>query len=61
LQKRYIEIVPWAVEFVDEGVAAELSALAVDVRARFERIVRLIEDYGPENLREPYVKLIFDS
>jgi phage-related protein len=48
--------VPWSVEFLNEGVLAELSALSVDIRARFERIVRLIEGYGLENLREPYIK-----
>lgn len=46
----------WSVEFLNEDVLADLSALSVEIRARFERIVRLIEAYGLENLREPYVK-----
>jgi phage-related protein len=33
-----------------------LRILSVDVRARFERIVNLIEARGLEQLREPYVK-----
>ncbi len=43
----------WTVEFLNRGVLAELSAMSVDIRARFERIVHLIEGYGLENLREP--------
>jgi hypothetical protein len=32
----------WRVEFLDEGVKAELDALSRDIRARFLRISRLI-------------------
>jgi phage-related protein len=46
----------WSVELLNRDVLAELSSMSVDIRARFERIVRLIEGYGLENLREPYVK-----
>ncbi len=48
--------VAWSVEFLDEGVLAALSALTPDIRARFERIVHLIEAHGLERMREPYVK-----
>ena len=47
---------PWTVEFLDEKVQAALCALAIDVRAGFERIVRIVEEHGLERLREPYVK-----
>jgi phage-related protein len=48
--------VVWSVEFLNESVLAELTAMSVDIRARFERIVHLIEGYGLEHLGEPYVK-----
>ncbi len=46
----------WRVEFLDNGVRADLEALPQDIRARFLRISRLIEAEGLHNLREPYVK-----
>jgi phage-related protein len=55
-RKRYIIAMTWRVEFLDEGVQAELEALPVDIRARFLRITSLIEAEGIHKLREPYVK-----
>jgi phage-related protein len=46
----------WRVEFLDEEVAAALSAFPADIRANFARIVQLIEGHGLERVREPYVK-----
>lgn len=46
----------WTVEFLDENVAADLSAMSADIRASFRRIVELIEAVGLERVREPYVK-----
>ncbi len=46
----------WTVELLDHRVTAELAALPVDIRARFERIVGLIRSHGLERVREPYVK-----
>lgn len=46
----------WTVELLDETVQAELDAFPVDIRARFERIVRLIQSHGLEKVHEPYVK-----
>ncbi|MGE0149487.1 MAG: type II toxin-antitoxin system RelE/ParE family toxin [Parvibaculaceae bacterium] len=46
----------WSVEFLDEDVRAELSALPADIRASFERIVGLIRSHGLERMREPYVR-----
>jgi phage-related protein len=48
--------VSWSVLFVSEVAKAELDALPVDMRAKFERIVMLIRDHGLEKVREPYVK-----
>jgi phage-related protein len=44
------------VELLDNRVKSELDALAFDIQARFQRIVQLIQDYGLQKLREPYVK-----
>ena len=46
----------WSVLFVNDAAQAELAALPVDMRARFERIVTLIREHGLEKVREPYVK-----
>jgi phage-related protein len=46
----------WRVEFLDDGVRADLEALPQDIRASFLRISRLIEAEGVHKLREPYVK-----
>lgn len=46
----------WTVLFVDAGVRGALDALPRDIRANFERIVGLIEEFGLERVREPYVK-----
>jgi phage-related protein len=45
----------WAVMIVPEAVP-ELESLPADMRARFQRLVELIESRGLEHLREPYVK-----
>jgi phage-related protein len=47
---------PWTVEFLDETVAAALSAMPADIRASFRRIVELIGAVGLERVREPYVR-----
>jgi phage-related protein len=48
--------VKWSVEFLDNEVRDSLFALPLDMRAAFERITHLIEDYGLAAMREPYVK-----
>jgi phage-related protein len=46
----------WLVHFLDREVEAALSALPLDIRERFERIVALIQAHGLQRVREPYVK-----
>jgi phage-related protein len=48
--------VTWSIVFVSAAAQAELDALPVDMRARFERIVNLVQSHGLEKVREPYVK-----
>lgn len=46
----------WTVEFLDDAALAELEAMPADIRARFVRIVELIEGHGLERVGEPHVK-----
>jgi phage-related protein len=46
----------WSIEFVNEEAKAEVDGLSVELRAKFERIVTLIQAKGLEQVREPYVK-----
>jgi phage-related protein len=46
----------WTVETLNRIVDAELEELPADMRARFEYISRLIEEFGLERVREPHVK-----
>jgi phage-related protein len=48
--------VAWSVETLNATVDAELELLPADMRARFEYISRLIEEFGLERVREPHVK-----
>jgi phage-related protein len=48
----------WVVAFADHRAEKEVSKLAEDVRAYLERITDLIEQYGLEQVHEPYVKHI---
>ena len=49
---------PWSFVFVNAQAKDELDELPVDVRASFERIVRLIQAFGLDRVREPYIKHI---
>src|SRR6476659_8115717 len=46
----------WVVELLDDRVRDELEALPLDMKARFRRIVELIQGYGLERVHEPHVK-----
>jgi phage-related protein len=46
----------WIVELLDTRVRDELEALPADMKARFRRIVELIQDHGLERVCEPHVK-----
>jgi len=48
--------VAWSVEFLNAEVVRELEAFPADIRARFERIVGLIQTFGLERVHEPYIK-----
>ncbi len=46
----------WKVEFLDDTAHAELEAMPSDIKARFLRIVELIEGHGLEQVGEPHLK-----
>jgi phage-related protein len=46
----------WVVELLDTRVVNEVEALPADMKARFRRIVELIQTHGLERMREPHVK-----
>ena len=46
----------WSVEFLDENVLAEMEGQPNNIKAKFERIVQLIEANGLERVHEPYIK-----
>lgn len=46
----------WTVVYLNEDVRAEVEGLSVDLRARFRRIIELVQSKGLERVREPYIK-----
>ena len=48
----------WSFVFVNAEAKAELDALPLDLRASFERIVKLVQAFGLEQVHEPYIKHI---
>ena len=48
----------WVVELLDVRVQDEVEALPADMKARFRRIVELIQRQGLQQVREPHVKHI---
>jgi|ERR1043166_5961757 phage-related protein len=46
----------WKVVYGHRRAEKEIEKLADDIRADFLRIVDLLEEYGPEEVHEPYVK-----
>jgi phage-related protein len=48
----------WNVETLNEKVDKELDNIPADMQARFVHIARLIEAFGPAQVREPHVKRI---
>lgn len=50
----------WRVEFHHKG-KKEIEALPLKMRAKLEHIVRLLQDFGPSYVREPYVKHLQDE
>jgi phage-related protein len=46
----------WTVDTLNHTVDAELNALPADMRARFTRVVRLIESFGVDRVGQSHVQ-----
>ena len=46
----------WRIEILNRTVVDELDTLPVEMRAKLDHIIRLIEEFGLTRVREPYVK-----
>ena len=51
----------WTVLILNAVVEAELNSLPADMRARFARIVNLIEAHGLERVGMPYVRRLHEK
>ena len=51
----------WRVEALNETVKAELDRLPLDIRAKLTRILDMMAQLGPQQLREPHVKPLRDK
>lgn len=46
----------WRIEILNQIAIDELDALPVEIRAKLDHIIRLIEEFGLTRVREPYVR-----
>lgn len=46
----------WSIEFLDRNVLDEMQKQPNDIKAKFERIVGLIQANGLERVHDPYIK-----
>lgn len=51
----------WSIEFLNQTVLDELNKQPVDIRARFERTVKLIQNYGLNQIGMPHVRSLQNS
>lgn len=55
---KIVIIVTWTIEIVSLRAEKELEALPKDLKAKFLRIVEMIEVFGPLKVKMPYVKFL---
>ena len=48
----------WIVKTLNATVQAEIDALPLDMQARYDRTVMMIETFGLQNVHEPHIKHI---
>ena len=46
----------WRIEILNQTVIDELDSLPVEMHAKLDHIIRLIEEFGLTRVREPYVE-----
>lgn len=49
-------MINWCVEILNEKVQKEIEAFPRDMRAHLQKIVELLQEFGPHHLGEPYIK-----
>lgn len=52
----YATLSGWQVVYGSPRAEKEIAKLAPDIQADFARIVKLIQDYGLDEVREPHIK-----
>ena len=48
----------WRVDVLNQSVVGEIDTLPPDMRAKLDHIVRMIEELGLHQVREPYIKAL---
>ena len=48
----------WTVEILNKTAQKELNSLPKDLKAKFLHISEMLEEFGPQNVRKPFVKSI---
>ena len=48
----------WRVDVLNQSVVGEIDSLPPDMRAKLDHIVRMIEELGLHQVREPYIKAL---
>ena len=51
-------MVNWRVDVLNQSVVGEIDSLPPDMRAKLDHIVRMIEELGLHQVREPYIKAL---
>ena len=51
-------MVNWRVDVLNQSVVEEIDDLPPDMRAKLDHIVRMIEELGLHQVREPYIKAL---
>ena len=48
----------WRIDVLNQSVVEEIDALPPDMRAKLDHIIRMIEELGLYQVREPYIKAL---
>ena len=56
-----VRVVQWCVEILNQSVLEEIDTFPPDMRAKLDHIVRMIEELGLHQVREPYIKHLQDK
>ena len=51
----------WRIEYFSKSVQDEIESWPVDMQAKLYRIIELIQGFGLQKVREPYVKHLKDK